>query len=188
MYVKKWLALTLAGAVLAMGFSGCDRTIIEHQFHTNTVTDIEHITETVTVESSEIWRKYKQMFVDNGVPNVMLIMQYIPDINYDTYDDVEGFSEAGEEMLICALNGKSTFLFKEYDDEKYEEMDVALEGISEIYDMMQKYMNEERWEKIREGESSILNIMPGSRTTYTPEGTEVTSNYIGIMLAFGSNV
>ena len=52
MYVRKWLALTLAGAVLAMGFSGCDRTIIEHQFHTNTIT--ETIIEKVPVETEDV--------------------------------------------------------------------------------------------------------------------------------------
>ena len=43
MRVKKLLALALAGMILAGCLSGCDRTIIEHQFHTNTVTDTEYI-------------------------------------------------------------------------------------------------------------------------------------------------
>ena len=54
MYVKKWLALTLAGAVLAMVFSGCDRTIIEHQFHTDTITETVTNTEYVQVENEAI--------------------------------------------------------------------------------------------------------------------------------------
>ena len=43
MCAKKLLALALAGMILAGCLSGCDRTIIEHQFHTNTVTDTEYI-------------------------------------------------------------------------------------------------------------------------------------------------
>ena len=43
MRAKKLLALALAGMILAGCLSGCDRTIIEHQFHTNTVTDTEYI-------------------------------------------------------------------------------------------------------------------------------------------------
>ena len=43
MRVKKLLALALAGMLFATCLSGCDRTIIEHQFHTNTVTDTEYI-------------------------------------------------------------------------------------------------------------------------------------------------
>ena len=36
MRAKKLLALALAGMALTTCLSGCDRTIIEHQFHTNT--------------------------------------------------------------------------------------------------------------------------------------------------------
>ena len=43
MRVKKLLALLLSGAFFAGCLSGCDRTIIEHQFHTDTVTDTEYI-------------------------------------------------------------------------------------------------------------------------------------------------
>ena len=43
MCAKKLLALLLSGAFFAGCLSGCDRTIIEHQFHTNTVTDTEYI-------------------------------------------------------------------------------------------------------------------------------------------------
>ena len=43
MRAKKLLALALAGMALTTCLSGCDRTIIEHQFHTNTVTDTEYI-------------------------------------------------------------------------------------------------------------------------------------------------
>ena len=43
MRAKKLLALLLSGAFFAGCLSGCDRTIIEHQFHTNTVTDTEYI-------------------------------------------------------------------------------------------------------------------------------------------------
>ena len=67
MYVRKWLALTLAGAVLAMGFSGCDRTIIEHQFHTNTVT--ETIIEKVPVETEDVAgvQSIIDLFEENGI-------------------------------------------------------------------------------------------------------------------------
>ena len=68
MYVRKWLALTLAGAVLAMGFSGCDRTIIEHQFHTNTIT--ETIIEKVPVETEDVAgvQSSIDLFEENGIP------------------------------------------------------------------------------------------------------------------------
>ena len=43
MRVKKQIALLLFGAILAGSLAGCSRTIIEHQFHTDTVTDTEYI-------------------------------------------------------------------------------------------------------------------------------------------------
>ena len=51
MRAKKLLALALAGMALTTCLSGCDRTIIEHQFHTNT----EFITETKPAEGQIEW-------------------------------------------------------------------------------------------------------------------------------------
>ena len=52
MRAKKLLALALAGMALTTCLSGCDRTIIEHQFHTNTVTNTE--TEYIPVDISNL--------------------------------------------------------------------------------------------------------------------------------------
>ena len=51
MRVKKWITLLLSGAILAGSLAGCSRTIIEHQFHTNTVTDIEQIADDESKQS-----------------------------------------------------------------------------------------------------------------------------------------
>ena len=53
MRAKKLLALALAGMALTTCLSGCDRTIIEHQFHTNT----EYVTGE-EISSPEIERNF----------------------------------------------------------------------------------------------------------------------------------
>ena len=59
MRAKKLLALALAGMALTTCLSGCDRTIIEHQFHTDTVTD--------TVMVLPGFYKLHSLFISNGV-------------------------------------------------------------------------------------------------------------------------
>lgn len=49
MYVKKLLAATLAGAVLAGMFSGCNRKIVEHEFHVDTEYVKDYIEEEATL-------------------------------------------------------------------------------------------------------------------------------------------
>ena len=51
MRVKKQIALLLSGAILTGSLAGCDRTIIEHQFFTDTVYTTE-IVENITRETT----------------------------------------------------------------------------------------------------------------------------------------
>ena len=51
MRVKKQMALLLSGAILTGSLAGCDRTIIEHQFFTDTVYTTE-IVENITKETT----------------------------------------------------------------------------------------------------------------------------------------
>ena len=102
MYVRKWLALTLAGAVLAMGFSGCDRTIIEHQFHTNTVT--ETIIEKVPVETEDVAgvQSIIDLFEENGIPFAQILgLQQIKVQGRDltTNDVLELHNRCGQEDI-----------------------------------------------------------------------------------------
>ena len=67
MRAKKFLALLLSGMVLAGCLSGCNRTIIEHQFHTNTIT--ETIIEKVPVETEDVAgvQSIIDLFEENGI-------------------------------------------------------------------------------------------------------------------------
>ena len=63
MRAKKMLALALAGMALTTCLSGCDRTIIEHQFHTDTEY-IETIVENSGMNGAE---KLTGLFLTHGI-------------------------------------------------------------------------------------------------------------------------
>ena len=63
MRAKKFLALLLSGMVLTTCLSGCDRTIIEHQFHTDTEY-IETIVENSGMNGAE---KLTSLFLTHGI-------------------------------------------------------------------------------------------------------------------------
>ena len=67
MRAKKFLALLLSGMVLAVCLSGCNRTIIEHQFHTNTVTDTEYIETIVDSGLVSGVEKLSNLFLEQGI-------------------------------------------------------------------------------------------------------------------------
>ena len=63
MRVKKQIALLLSGAILAGSLAGCSRTIIEHQFHTDTEY-IETIVENSGMNGAE---KLTSLFLTHGI-------------------------------------------------------------------------------------------------------------------------
>ena len=76
MRAKKLLALALAGMALTTCLSGCDRTIIEHQFHTNT----EYVTGE-EISSPEIERNLgalTNIFFSNGMENFSIYTDSSP--------------------------------------------------------------------------------------------------------------
>ena len=62
MRVEKQIALLLSGAVLAGSLAGCSRTIIEHQFDTDIITNTETITDIIKVPTSEIFSDLEELF------------------------------------------------------------------------------------------------------------------------------
>ena len=62
MRVKKQIALLLSGAILAGSLAGCSRTIIEHQFDTDIITNTETITDIIKVPTSEIFSDLEELF------------------------------------------------------------------------------------------------------------------------------
>ena len=162
MYVKKWLALTLAGAVLAMGFSGCDRTIIEHQFHTNTIT--ETIIEKVPVETEDVAgvQSIIDLFEENGIMfDRILGFTMAPvdedetiDIYLDLYnahgqEDIKNFYTDPVEHRISFAE---KIVFRVSDDipdwgtPDLLYLESAQNLVDQMYDALTTYMDENDWD------------------------------------------
>ena len=76
MRVKKQIALLLSGAILAGSLAGCSRTIIEHQFHTDTEY-IETIVENSGMNGAE---KLTGLFLTHGIElNIMYMYEEVDD-------------------------------------------------------------------------------------------------------------
>ena len=71
MNVKKCVALLLSGMLFAGSLSACNRTIIEHQFHTNTEYITETVVETEVIEKvvnySEDFQNLEKLLNKHGV-------------------------------------------------------------------------------------------------------------------------
>ena len=91
MRVKKQIALLLSGAILAGSLAGCSRTIIEHQFHTDTEY-IETIVENSGMNGAE---KLTGLFWTQGI---------IFDFDFIVQPGVE--SDPGDDSIDSIFNSK----------------------------------------------------------------------------------
>lgn len=75
MYVKKLLAATLAGAVLAGMFSGCNRKIVEHEFHVDTEYVKDYIEEEATLTFEDMADSISEDFDLVFKPDVVFVSE-----------------------------------------------------------------------------------------------------------------
>ena len=162
MNVKKCVALLLSGMLFAGSLSACNRTIIEHQFHTNT----EYVTEVIEAESSssDTLKRMESLLSEHGIGlNINVGTSYAtPDLNSDllsTTIDQNEFSQ----WVKTANAGKSPFyVYKEYTGEEFnlhEYINIWLELVDMYYDALEALTDEE-WEKLSSvcGESAGVVI------------------------------
>lgn len=91
MYVKKLLAATLAGAVLAGMFSGCNRKIVEHEFHVDT----EYVKDYIEEEATLTFEDFEDMA---GSINEDFSLAFKPDVIFIP-EDSSKFTTIGEEFI-----------------------------------------------------------------------------------------
>ena len=159
MNAKKCASLLLSATLLAGSLSGCNRTIIEHQFHTNT----EYITETVVetevieeiVDYSTAFREF-EVFLNNK--NIRLKFRYMQNIlgmpDKDMEMDGEVTDEEMQEWLKTPKDGllnlvgevdAGILLPTENDTySSYRLLEKTLEHIEMYYDAFQK-VDETEW-------------------------------------------
>ena len=156
MRAKKFLALLLSGMVLAGCLSGCDRTIIEHQFHTDTVTDIVTDTVTDTVMVLPGFYKLHSLFISNGV-NVDLDCAFTGITGNGTplgpYEDLKEFID---QRINSPLSDEEMKKFYEKTQGDYDYLVKMIEitgdytsALSElagkVYDELTAYMESSDW-------------------------------------------
>lgn len=162
MNAKKCASLLLSATLLAGSLSGCNRTIIEHQFHTNT----EYITETVVetevieeiVDYSTAFREF-EVFLNNK--NIRLKFRYMLNILEYPSDDMEWDEEVTDtemqEWLETPTDSKILDLYSEVDAgillptedhtfSSYRLLEKTLEHIKMYYDAFQK-VDETEWKE-----------------------------------------
>ena len=86
MNVKKCVALLLSGMLFAGALSACDRTIIEHQFHTDTVTDTEYIE--IGGAVIDDFGKLQSLFLMHGIDVSGFIQTACVDITQEIFDTI----------------------------------------------------------------------------------------------------
>ena len=160
MNVKKCVALLLSGMLFAGALSGCNRTIIEHQFHTNT----EYITETVVetevieeiVDYSTAFRDFEVFLNNKNIRLKFLYMQNILEMPETGMEpDGEVTDEEIQEWLKNPKDEKKLNLVSEVDAgilqptgndtySSYRLLEKTLEHIEMYYDAFQK-VEESEW-------------------------------------------
>ena len=182
MRVKKQIVLLLSGAILAGSLAGCDRTIIEHQFHTDTEY-IETIIENSDMNGAE---KLTGWFLAHGITPVIQL-----DADIGTFDHPNNTQEQIDSLVsqydlstkpiteeTISLLHKYTFVedaeltdYEEYEaqlirfikcDSSSDLTSAWLIYANSVYDALIKYTDEWDWDSIGD---SIERVEMGGQMT-----------------------
>ena len=151
MRVKKLLALLLSGAFFAGCLSGCDRTIIEHQFHTNTITDTVIVEIPVETESLygfediiDLFEKQDIKVVTSAlemhdVPQGETVDNLVAEHNTCKESDIGAFyqSPGGTNIISASVKCKVNSLIY---------LDEAQNLANQIYHALINYINSNEWD------------------------------------------
>ena len=181
MRAKKLLALALAGMALTTCLSGCDRTIIEHQFHTDTVTNTENVVS--VIDTLEGIRKLSTFFKSLSGGNMQMIQMHDYEEKFNEGELFENDVDMDEvEDFVQEPTTNGIFLLKKYDRQSdYSGFFAISEGAKMICDMLDQYLTEhpeERESFIKTGVTPAL--MTSLECTEDDEGNR--SYYINMTL------
>ena len=151
MRVKKLLTLLLSGAFFAGCLSGCDRTIIEHQFHTNTITDTVIVEIPVETESLYGFEDIIDLFAKqdievetsalemHDVPQGKTVDDLVAEQNTCEESDIGAFyqSPGGTNIISASVKCKVNSLIY---------LDEAQNLANQIYHALITYINSNEWD------------------------------------------
>ena len=151
MRAKKLLALALAGMALTTCLSGCDRTIIEHRFHTNTITDTVIVEIPVETESLYGFEDIIDLFEKQDIKVVTSALEMHDVPRGETVDDLVAEQNTCKESDIGAFyqspgdtNIISASVKCRVDSLIY--LDEAQNLANQIYHALINYINSNEWD------------------------------------------
>lgn len=160
MNAKKCASLLLSATLLAGSLSGCNRTIIEHQFHTNTEYITETVVETEVVEEiidySTAFRDFEVFLNNKNIRLKFLYMQNIlgmPDKDMEMDGEVtdeemqEWLKTPKDEGLLNLVGEVDAGILLPTENDTYSSyrlLEKTLEHIEMYYDAFQK-VDETEW-------------------------------------------
>ena len=164
MRAKKLLALALAGMALTTCLSGCDRTIIEHQFHTNTVTDVEYIIENTGTNLDGVYNLQK-FFLPYGITvNIILDPLYKMDEN-ESFEEAGGIDNAPDlEKAQAFLTANSStrdsviYYTTKCDEDPASWLTVYSKAANMFYDLFIQVEDEIWTDNIKDGSPSVAFV------------------------------
>ena len=152
MRAKKLLALALAGMALTTCLSGCDRTIIEHQFHTDTVTDVEYIIENTGTNLDGVYnlRKY---FLPRGISvQTVLYSLYIVESDEDDFseffEEIDDVPELAEVQKFLTARDSRMYYVAKCDEDPASWWTAYSKAAKMFYDLFMQVEDENWTDKI----------------------------------------
>ncbi|OUN74578.1 hypothetical protein B5G12_05440 [Faecalibacterium sp. An58] len=149
MQVKKCMALLLTGMLSVSALSGCNRTIIEHQFHTNTETNTEYITEIIESGSPIEIQNLEKLLNEHGIKLIITInnMQSFPQ---DAQGDINNISITQDDFVNWLDKPSVEYcLYKEFDPstKALDFVNGLLNHTNMIYQAFLQ-LTDEQWSKL----------------------------------------
>ena len=192
MRVKKQIALLLSGAILAGSLAGCSRTIIEHQFHTNIISDTSSVED--QEGSSQIFYDIQSIFEDRDIDTGWTIYSVPTSTeelrNFDgviteiSLDDVQNFVQNPKENIIglCKKydpeNGMEGYLFalSECVSQFCSEFENEMKYIENGWDTLKQNIYGDDNEVGAQISMDVYNIYDDSENFYVYVSLHKTSN------------
>ena len=176
MNVKKCVALLLSGMLFAGSLSACNRTIIEHQFHTNTEYITETVVETEVIEKvvnySEDFQDLEKLLNDYGVSLRISYMENVfggdvggmdvdEKVEEDELEDwLKGYTNKSKLDLVSKIDASIILPSERETYSSYQLLEGTLKHISEYYRAFRK-LTPAQWESFPYKGSIITIVSSG---------------------------
>ena len=137
MRVKKLLALALAGALSASMLAGCNRTLIEHQFHIDSVTNTETAVQTLDSNFALNLKRLNDLLKQHGASlshSPYADFQYIFQVSFTEINSLEDLhvDSSASSNFIDFLTGNSEYFIVEstFDMDSANDINNYLQAVS----------------------------------------------------------